>query len=342
MQPRLQHPHLLKVEEFAQRASWVVRRLRANLEVIHANGYVLREPHHVNTAHFVHAAWLRSPVRRAELKPGMRATYQALYSLLNSRWERLAFGRAQFTVAVSSKVRQELLEAGIPAQRVGLIPNGVDLQEFHPGPGDRAALGFAGADPVALFVGGIRTAHKNLDTLLHALVRCRALRLAVVGRVEGSPFPAMARRLGLEGRVAFLGFRRDVAALMRAADLFVCPSRYETFALVVLEAMASGLPVITTRTVGAADLVSPANGVVLPDPNDASALAQVLARLAASAPLRIQMGLEARRVAESLGWARMASAYLALYEELSVRSPGGAGPAAVPAPGSRSARAQGA
>jgi glycosyltransferase involved in cell wall biosynthesis len=166
-----------------------------------------------------------------------------------------------------------------------------------------------------LFVGDIRIALKNLETILAALVRVPALHLAVVGDTRGSPYPARAAALGLAGRVHFLGFRNDVAAIMQSADLFVFPSRYESFSLVLLEAMAAGLPVITARTVGAASLVTPGSGMVLDNPNDAGGLAACMQQLTASAPLRARMGLAAREIAVAHSWRRMTDQYMALYQE---------------------------
>jgi glycosyltransferase involved in cell wall biosynthesis len=320
LHPRVQKPHLLKVAEFTQRASALVRRVRAEADIIHANGYVLDEPHHLNTSHFVHAAWLRSSVRASEVTGRVRSTYQWLYTAANARWEQRAYRQARLVAAVSEAVREDLLATGLPPEHVVTVPNGVDLEEFHPGREPRAAWGLPEDRPLALFVGGIRTGRKNLDTVLAALREVPGLHLAVVGDVRGSPFPALAERLGVADRVSFLGFRDDVARLLRASDLFVFPSRYETFALVVLEALASGVPVVTARSVGAASLVTPGCGVVLPDAEDAAALARALRSLVEDAPLRERMGLRAREAAREHGWAEMAGAYFRLYERLAASS----------------------
>ncbi|MFY0525804.1 glycosyltransferase family 4 protein [Archangium gephyra] len=316
LHPRVQKPHLLKVAEFTQRASALVRRVRGEADIIHANGYVLDAPHHLNTSHFVHAAWLRSSVRASEITGRLRSTYQWLYTAANARWEQRAYRQARLVAAVSEPVREDLLATGLPPGQVVTVPNGVDLEEFHPGRESRAAWGLPEDRPLALFVGGIRTGRKNLDTVLAALREVPGLHLAVVGDVRGSPFPALAERLGVAQRVSFLGFRDDVARLLRASDLFVFPSRYETFALVVLEALASGVPVVTARSVGAASLVTPQCGVVLPDAEDAAALARAMRSLVEDASLRERMGLQAREVAREHGWAEMAAAYFRLYERL--------------------------
>lgn len=316
VQPRRRHPNLIKVRNFAPLADRALDALGGQIDVIHGNGFVLTRPHHVNTAHLVHSAWGKSPVHIARARRDLYGAYQWTYTTLNARWERRAYGRARVVVAVSRRVGTELAEAGVPPERIRVIGNGVDVEEFHPGRADRRGLGLPEGVPLALFVGGIRTALKNLDTVLKALACVDSLHLAVAGATEGSPYPAMAARLGVAGRVHFLGFRGDVPALLRAADLFVFPSRYESFSLVVLEAMASGLPVITAGTVGAADLVTPESGVVLPDPDDVGALAGALRALAGDPEGRARRGRAARRVAEQHTWARMADAYLRLYEEV--------------------------
>jgi glycosyltransferase involved in cell wall biosynthesis len=96
----------------------------------------------------------------------------------------------------------------------------------------------------------------------------------------------------------------------------VFPSRYEPFGLVVIEAMAAGLPVITASTTGAAELVTPESGIVLPNPDDDRALAQALLLLAGDRNLRSQMGQAARAIAQQHSWDKMAQSYVNLFEEL--------------------------
>jgi glycosyltransferase involved in cell wall biosynthesis len=106
---------------------------------------------------------------------------------------------------------------------------------------------------------------------------------------------------------------------MRAADVLVFPSRYEACSLVILEALASGLPVITARTAGGAEFVTPACGVVLDDPEDSRGLAEALRSLATEPQTRAAMGLAARRIAHGRSWEAMADEYLELYEESNKR-----------------------
>ena len=157
---------------------------------------------------------------------------------------------------------------------------------------------------------------KNLDTVLKSLVKVPNLHLAVVGSTERSPYPQMAATLGLSDRVHFTGFRRDIAKIMQAVDFFVFPSRYEACTLVLLEAMASGLPAITATSAGGAELVTPESGFVLSDSDDVDALAEAMKTLASSSSLRTQMGAAARAVAEQNTWVSKAQRYADLFEEL--------------------------
>jgi glycosyltransferase involved in cell wall biosynthesis len=213
-----------------------------------------------------------------------------------------------------------LVDIGIPNESIQVQFCGVGLQEFFPGDADRRKLGLPEQVPLALFAGDIRINRKNLDTVLHALVQVPDLHLAVVGTTEGSPYPQLVAQLELSERVHFLGYRRDVSELMRAVDFFVFPSRYEPFGLVVIEAMASGLPVITATTTGAAELITPESGVVLSDSEDSQGLAQAMSSLKSDAELRQRMGQAARSIAEQHSWTSMAQRYVDVFEGLERQS----------------------
>ncbi len=301
---------LLKGQVFAAKSARWLRAHRRAVDVVQVNGFITWARSDVNAVHFVHSAWGKSPVHTGRLRRGPYGLYQKLYTALNARLERWAFRHAGTVVAVSERVKHELIAIGVPDERIQVILNGVDLTEFAPGPAPREALELPDGVPLALFAGDIRTPRKNLDTTLKALVSVPDLHLAVAGSTEGSPYPVLCTALGLTGRVHFLGFRRDMAALMRATDFFVFPSRYEACSLVLLEALASGLPVITAATAGGAEVVTPDCGIVLPGPNDVSALAAAMQALTQDHERRQQMSRAARAVAEGHSWAGMAGAYL--------------------------------
>lgn len=302
---------------FAKKSADWLRKHRSSIDLVKVNGAISMATADVNAVHFVHSSWLRSPVHISRNRRDLYGLYQWLFTALNARWEKQAFQTAKVVVAVSEKVAQELINIGVPRSRIRVIVNGVDLQEFAPGVASRQKLGLPENVTLALFAGDIRTLRKNLDTVLHALVKVPDLHLVVVGNTEGSPFPQLAVSLGLNERVHFVGYRRDIAEIMRAVDLFVFPSRYEACTLVLLEALASGLPVITATATGGAELVTPECGVVLPDSDDTDALATALLSLVSDRILMQQMGQAARSVAEQHSWTTMAQTYVDLFEELS-------------------------
>ncbi|MEA5616720.1 glycosyltransferase family 4 protein [Cronbergia sp. UHCC 0137] len=301
---------------FAIKSAHWLHQNRSNLDVIQVNGAITMGVTDVNAVHFVHSSWWRSPVHISRIRRDWYGLYHWLYTAINSYWEKQAFRTTKAIIAVSENVAQELVSIGIPRSQIRVIVNGVDLEEFHPGVSSRQQLGLPENVNLALFAGDIRITRKNLDTVLRALVHVPDLHLAVVGEIKGSPYPQMAADLNLSERVHFLGYRRDMPQIQQASDFFVFPSRYEPFGLVVIEAMASGLPVITAKTTGAADLVTPDCGIVLPDCDDVNALASALKLLNSDRSLCQKMGKVARTVAENHSWTTMAQTYLDLFEEL--------------------------
>lgn len=315
--PRSERLLLFKVWEFAVRADRALDRIRTAGDLVHAWGYTTHRPHQVNGAQFVHHAWGRTACAQTKGHWDLNSFYQDLFTRMNTRWERPAYLQAQRVIAASHRVRSELKQVGVDDQRIRVVWNGSDPMEFRPGTDpSRLSLGLPQEGCLALFAGDIKTRRKNLDTVLKALVSCPCVHLAVVGRKEESPYPAMAERLGIADRVTFLGFRSDIARIMQACDLFVFPSRYEPFGIVVLEAMLTGLPVITATTVGASEMITPEAGLVLPEPEDAEALAQALRALAGDPERRRAMGQTARCIGQRHTWTDMAAAYLQVYREV--------------------------
>lgn len=305
---------LLRNQVFAWRsARWLSQNHNA-FDVLLANGAITWTAADVNAAHFVHSAWLRSPAHAIRTTRGPYAWYQGLYTAVNALWERWAFRQATTVVAVSRQVKQDLQSLGIPSPTIQVIPNGVDPTEFCPGSSARSTLDLPTGVPMGAIVGDLQTSRKNVDTVLHAMQRVPAVHLAVAGRTTGSPYPDLARSLGINDRVHFLGYCTDVPALLRSVDVCLCPSRYEPFSLVLLEALASGCPVITARTVGAAALLTEDAGWVLDDPDDVEGLTQALKTVVTSPSLLRSMGRTARRIGAAHSFDRMAHAYLSLLE----------------------------
>lgn len=183
-------------------------------------------------------------------------------------------------ICISGAMQGDLRRMGIPAAKLALIPNGVDLERFHPRPLDetlRRALGVQGRGPLIGTAGRMVT-EKNQADLIGALpaLRGRWPSLCCLFIGDGPLRPALeerAGRLGLSDACLFTGTRRNIAELYPLLDLFVLPSRREPFGLVILEAMASQVPVVATAAGGPLDLIrSGVNGLLVPS-SDARLLA---------------------------------------------------------------------
>lgn len=202
--------------------------------------------------------------------------------------DQIARHRAQVAlldavVCVSQASADSFREAGLDPTRLHAIPNGIHPRQAER---DRAAVRQALAiapDATVLLVVARLTEQKGHAVLLDALARIRGQMPGLVCLVAGDgPLRAAleqrARALGLGHAVRFLGSRRDVADLMAAADALVLPSLFEGLPLVVLEAMAAGLPVVATRIGGTSEAVEDGVSGWLAEPGDADALARTLLR----------------------------------------------------------------
>jgi glycosyltransferase involved in cell wall biosynthesis len=302
---------LLRNLVYARSSAKWLREHRHELDIVQANGFVTWEPCDVVSAHFVHAAWGKSPwYPFRSFRP--YSLYQRLYTVLNTRWEKSAFLRAKRVIAVARPLVHELVHMGVPEQNIEVVWNGVDTEQFHPGEANRKYFGLPSGVPIALFVGDIRTPRKNLDTVLRALREVPDLFLVVAGAVERSPYPAMALELGVYRRVRFLDKVTEMPLLMRSVDMFVFPSRYEAHPLVLLEAMASGLSSIVSGTFGAGEFLGD-GGLILNDPNDVEGLAACMKSLASDPAARKWMGAAGRRRALEMQWSIMADQYLSIF-----------------------------
>jgi len=300
---------------FSWKSRQWLQKHRDRFDVLQVYGCVTDFPSDINTFQFVHSGWLKSPAHTWQLQKDIYGAYQWLFTALNAYWERKSCRTAKAIVAVSEGIKRELMDIGVSSNKIRVILNGVDVDEFTPELRERSQFGLPEQVTLALFAGDIRTNRKNLDTVLRGLVNVPDLHLAVVGNATRSPYPQMANQLGLGDRVHFLGYRKDIAEIMKAVDFFVFPSRYEPFGMVVSEAMATGLPVITTAVSGVAEIVTTESGFVLSNTEDVVALTEGLTTLVGDRELRLQMGKAARAIAEQHTWKSKAQKYVDLFEE---------------------------
>jgi glycosyltransferase involved in cell wall biosynthesis len=221
---------------------------------------------------------------------------------------------------------------------MSVIPNGVDLQRFHSADpigekkSARAMLGTSATAEVVVFVGSI-IHRKGVDVLLRAFARVAAsnplAELVLVGpredsvsdeaRTYGTRLDELVRRSGAGGRIHFAGYVENVATYLRAADVFVLPSRREGMGNVVLEAMAMGIPTVLTPYLGLpGEFGEPGTQYVLSGP-DVDSLASHIESLLKDRDRRRTIGEEGRRwVEEHMGMSIAIDAYARIYRDLAV------------------------
>ncbi|HLK10440.1 MAG TPA: glycosyltransferase family 4 protein [Candidatus Binatia bacterium] len=231
---------------------------------------------------------------------------------------RLLYNRAvDVVIAISEGVRAALLRAGVDAARIRLVPSGVDPAALASPPAARAALRAeweVPPDAVLVLVLGALERRKGHAVLLAAAAAAPGLRYVFCG--DGGEMAALRRAAApLGGAVQFVGFRRDVAACLAAADVVALPSLQEGLGVAALEAMAAGRPVVASRVGGLGEVVLDGETGLLVPPGDAAALAAALARLGADPALRARLGAAGRaRVLARYTVAQMAEGTLACYE----------------------------
>lgn len=187
--------------------------------------------------------------------------------------DRLACREARLVVANSHMAAGELRDRyGVPEARLAVVHNGVELERFLSAPERPEEAGHT-----AVFVGH-GFARKGLETALAAVARVPGLRLLVAGRDRRwRRYARLARSLGLDDRVEFLGAVDAPEDLLRRAGVLILPTRYDPFANVCLEALAAGVPVVTSARNGAAEVL-PRPWLVVDDPSDAAGFAAGLVR----------------------------------------------------------------
>ncbi|MEO6809098.1 MAG: glycosyltransferase family 4 protein [Isosphaeraceae bacterium] len=288
----------------------------------------------------VHAASLEANARR--FPPGVR---RRLYlagkavnlprALLYRRIEAKQYDPARRTrvVAVSEMVRGHLERFhGVPRDRIRVIPNAIDagrLAVADPATVRaevRFQLGLTPDDLTALFVGHnfrLKGLCPLLDALAHRKARApqaRPIHLLVCGGGKLAPFRTRVARLGLADTVHLIGFVPDIRSYFHASDFFVLPTYYDPCSLVVFEALACGLPVVTTACNGAGELITEGReGFVVESPEAMVPLADAFDRLAIDSNRRL-MSEQAARLGRAQSFGQHVTRLISLFEEVAESS----------------------
>ncbi|MEL7664291.1 MAG: glycosyltransferase family 4 protein [Methanosarcina mazei] len=220
-------------------------------------------------------------------------------------------------IVVSKRLKQEIMDIyKIPSKDIVIIPNGVDLERFNPEKAFylrdkvRYEYNIPLDSNLLLFV-----AHnfwlKGLTFVIKALENLTNCYLLVVGSGIKKPFESLANELGIKSRVIFTGSVHDVSRFYVASDIFVYPSSYDVFSLVCMEALASGLPVLSTRVGGVEDyLIEGKSGYfITQDPED---IAKKVNLILSDRNLINEFRENARKTAEKFDWNKIADKYIDL------------------------------
>jgi len=334
-------PHTHSGPSFAAAAQQ--RLLQLNPDVIHDMGAGwfcdVLQPH-------TGSRWAMQEQKVAMLPPLLRPWKRAADRLLPRwhRWNQLLrhqlIDDGRLLIAISQRVADDLHHRHhVPRHRLRLVHNGVDTRRFSPAGRDqwrastRRALGLSDNDLLALIV-----THnfqlKGVPSLLDALGRqlthqptdrrpntsgqqsAPVVKLAVVGGKSLGPWQRRIARRGLADRVRFVGPVTDPRPFYAAADFYVHPTFYDACSLVVLEALACGLPVVTTRQNGVSELITDGlEGYLLDRAGDHLALSERLQWLGDQSR-RTAMGVAARRLAEQHTFERNIDRIVVVYEEI--------------------------
>lgn len=287
---------LFAIPTFLVAAELQIRRAR--LDLIHAQGLSCWSAD-VVTVHMCNAA-------RARALP-TDAFKSRLFASLMTPLERAFYRqrRLRHAITMSRRLVGEIQREYGWNKPFTVIPHGTNTGEFRPpqNPAEREAMRQYFRLPSGcwqwLFVG---EAVKGLRQTIEALPRFPQAHLLVVSRSHMGPHETLANKLGIRNRITFHGFAPQPNLAFRAVDVFVYPSEYEPFGMVVTEAMASGLPVVLGKNTGAAELVTHGVDGLLIDPLNPDDLRTQLTRLESSPEESRRLGVAGRETILRHSW----------------------------------------
>jgi glycosyltransferase involved in cell wall biosynthesis len=265
--------------------------------------------------------WARFFDRRLRLVASRRVDFPIRKHFLSRL--KYSVGILDRIICISEAIRAQLLADGVPADKLVVIPSGVDTRRFagvRPAPHFRRSLGIPGSHLVIGTVAALAD-HKDYPTLLRAarIVLDKEPDISFVAVGDGplhKEVTDLARELGLGKRFLFLGFREDVGCLLKVFDIFVLASKTEGLGTSVLDAQALGLPVAACRAGGIPEIVTDRETGLLVPTGDPPALAAALLELAHDPELREALGARAKKAVQAHDVSRTVEAHLELYRSL--------------------------
>jgi len=306
---------------------------KRSFDIIHSTGCCCTFSTDVITSHFCEKEGLRLEKTNIVEMPH-KSIWQKLKALDHRIYRRLAafvegviFGHnsPEVRIVVSERMKKEFVHHyGNAAESIIVIPNGVDLKIFTPANRPlyrdriRQKHGISHSEPVLMFAGG-DWERKGVPYIIEALSLLPRLdvKLFISGSGDEKFYSQLVELKQVRERIIFVSVSSNLWEYYAASDIFAFPTIYEPFGLVIVEAMACGLPVITSRVAGAADFMN--DGVdclLLNNPSDINELATKIELLLSNAELRKTMGERAREAAEKLSWDQVAQQTIDVYNRI--------------------------
>jgi glycosyltransferase involved in cell wall biosynthesis len=341
IRPNLRRPVLAKITWFygaTLPALTLLPRIRnEQAPLIHSTG-TCSLASDIIQVQFVNAAWKKIR-NRVESHPNylqrrgpmewLKQTYHDVLLNYNVAIEHQVYSIDKTYIAIANVVADELREHFGISENIKVIHHGVDSDKFHPSsdPDERKAIrkswGVDDTDFVGIFVGAYL--RKGIETVINAvsLIPSEARKKLKIVAVGDGPVEALRKKagfLGISENIILKPHTKEISSHYRAADFFVLPTYYEPFGLVILEAMASGLPTITSALAGASELIqNRKSGLLIEDPWSAQEVAGYMEDLFWNSDQRKTMGVAARKVAEKRSWDRVADEYASVFEPMLLR-----------------------
>jgi UDP-glucose:(heptosyl)LPS alpha-1,3-glucosyltransferase len=320
--PILSTPYFLSSFTFSMFSYLKLKKY--NFDIVHTQGASCFKQD-VITAHSCHKAWFIQSLE--ETRKWTKNWWLKLFNPLHYLTifiESIQYhrGNCKKVIAISNIVKSELIRFyKIPEENIEVIYNGVNCEEFHP---DNRELYFheirnrhniKDKEIILLFIAN-EFKRKGLEYLLKAvsLLGDEYLKLLVIGKDKAGKYINLSKDLGIADKVIFVGQSQEIKKYYAASDIFVFPTSYEPFGLTVAEAMASGIPVIVSKTAGVAELIQDnRDGLLLNNYKDPEEIARLILQLLSDPEKRLKTGIMARKKIEKFTWERIGDKISKLY-----------------------------
>jgi UDP-glucose:(heptosyl)LPS alpha-1,3-glucosyltransferase len=292
------------------------RSIAGQFDIVHTQGLGSMKAN-VVTSHICTRAWFNARRRIEKELPLKDYVFETAISPLEKRFYS---NTSRPVIAVSDKVRRDLATFYGRSINVHVLHHGIDLNRFSPSNRPawrtemRAHFSFRESDFVFLFIGDLR---KGAMAAIEALASVADAKLLLVSHTAPAHYLQIARQAGVHDRVFFSPALTSIERVYAACDAFVFPTPYDAFGMVVAEAMASGLPVITTREAGVAEWIAHgSSGILVENPRDSAELAGHMCRLRQSSLDCRILAEAARGEVERHGWDSVAHETMRIYEKV--------------------------